>query len=560
MLPKVAVDITARNKTQSGRKEAERDLEGFAKRASKTAREGGFEKLGKQVESLQRFRTVSFGFDATGRSLATIGHVANDVSAGVAGMTRNVLTFGGVAPKAFQAAAAGAATATGAVAGLAAALVGVGVGTYVFGDKWAKIGADVGRTAKDLGVSSRELQARRGAAARFGVSEDQVDASLEGLGSTLYDAKYGANNLALGAMNQLGVKFREREDGTLDVGAMMDDLADAIARQKNPLVQRKLAAIFGVSGMLPALREGSGALTAEGADYLASGAAFTDQEVADATAARRKSVRLRQQLGAVEKGLGTKAMGFTGAAADVGVDVLRGGGRSVERAGRVITDGAKALMSGGAEAARRLVDGAERSARRMEQGFDAFARRIEHQESRGRQLDRRGRPLTSSAGAIGARQMLPETAKRAAKLGGIPWDEHRFMYDKAYNQQLGDVWLSKLLADFDGNQVLAAAAYNAGEGRLTGYYKGKGKNRRYVRGWLERFGDPRKGQISNEDFAAKIPFDETRDYVRNTANMAVAKTEVTINLKGAPTGTTATVKGGPNVDVSVNVARSMDGH
>lgn len=558
MLPKVAIDVVSRDKTESGRKASERSMAASAKKIGAIG-EGGFASLGKRVESLTRFRTLSFGFDAVGRSLSTVGGISRDTAGAVEGMTRNVLTFGGAAPKAFGAAASGAATAAGAVAGLSAAIIGLGVGTYMLGDKWAKLGSDVGRTAKDLGVSTRDLQARRGAGERFGVSSDQVDSSIEGLGSTLYDAKYGANNLALGAMNQLGLKMKEREDGSIDVNAMMDDLADAIARQKNPMVQRKLAAIFGVSGMLPALRQGSGALKAEGDDYLKTGAAFTDAEVAKSEAVRKKSVRLRQQLGAIEKNVGVAAESATGAAADAGVDGLRGLGRKADQAGSSITGAARDFSRGAKEAGRRLSDGADRSARRMDQGFEAFKARIIGKESRGRQLDRRGRPLTSPKNAIGRMQVLEKTGIAAARRAGIPWDPQRFRYDADYNEQIGTAELSRLYEKYDGNQVLAAAAYNAGEGRLDGMWTGKGKSRRYYRGWLERFGDPRKGEISDQAFADRIPFPETRDYANKTAAMGAAKAEVTINIKGAPPGTVARSSAGPGVEVAVNVARSLDG-
>lgn len=567
MKPSIAVDIVARDKTEAGRKAAERSFGGFARKTAATAREGGFEKLGKQVESLTRFRTLSFGFDSAGRSIASVGSISRGVTEQVGGLTRSILGAGVAGRGAMGAIAESAATATGAVFGLAAAVVAIGVGTYALGDKWAKIGADVGKTAKDLGVSDQALQRRRGAAERFGVSSDQVDAGYEGLGSTLYDAKYGANNLALGALTQLGVKMKEGPDGQIDVDAMMDDIADGIARQKDPLVQRKLASIFGVSGMLPALRKGSGTLKAEGDDFMKTGAAFTPGEVAKSEEVRRKSVRLRQQLSAIEKSAGVAAEGATGYAADKGVAMARGLGQAAGE----IKDSSVSLAHSGRQAGDDLVAGAKRAAAALNNtyeghgrprgGFDAFARRIERKESAGgHQFEwRRGRghgPLTSSAGAIGAMQMLPETAKRAAAYAGVKWDENRFRNDKGYNEQLGRAELQRLLAMFGGSEVLAAAAYNAGPGVLKGPYKDR-KGRTHS-GWLDRFGDPSKGEISEAEFASKIPFPETRDYVAKTAMAGAAKAEVTINVKGLPAGSSATVKGGQDVNVALNVARSLD--
>lgn len=577
MTPKVAVDIVSRDKSDAGFRAVERRAQSFSRKTKEVSRESGLDRLGRQIDGLNRFRALSFGFDAAGRSLSGVSAIAKDTSGAVAGMTRNVLTFGGAAPRAFQAAAAGAATAAGAVAAATAAVVGLGVATYMLGDKWAKIGAGVGRRAEDLGLSAEALQKRRAAAERFGVAPDQTDSAFEGLGDTLYDAKYGANNLALGVMNQLGLKMKEKADGSIDTEAMMDDLADAIAKQKNPQVQRKLAAVFGVSDMLPALRKGSGALKAEGDDYMKSGAALSDAEIAKAKEAERQGVRLKQQLGAVEKGFGVAAMGTVGPISEKTVAGLRGGAIKLNEAGGVIKEAGRELERAGKNAGSAILDAAQRagqvilesqglspasSGARRPGGFDAFAKRIRWQESRDRQFDRNGRPLTSSAGAIGAMQVLPETGERAARRAGIPWDPQRFRHDKAYNEQIGRAELARLMAKYDGNEVLAAAAYNAGEGRLDGPYRGR--NGKMQTGWLERFGDPRKGEISDAEFAARIPFDETRNYVKNTAALGAgqqgpAKAEVTINLKGVPQGASTTVRGGRDVEVAVNVARSLEG-
>ena len=132
-----------------------------------------------------------------------------------------------------------------------------------------------------------------------------------------------------------------------------------------------------------------------------------------------------------------------------------------------------------------------------------FAARIEHQESGGRQFDRYGRPLTSPKGAVGVMQMLPDTARSAARLAGIPWDENAFRTNPDYNRRLGRAELARLMKKYGGDQALVASAYNAGEHRTDQ--------------WIKRFGDPRKGEISDAKFIARIPFAETRQYAQNTA-------------------------------------------
>jgi soluble lytic murein transglycosylase len=68
--------------------------------------------------------------------------------------------------------------------------------------------------------------------------------------------------------------------------------------------------------------------------------------------------------------------------------------------------------------------------------------------------------------------------------------------------------LHDLLEDFDGSYIMAAVAYNAGPRRVSQ--------------WIERNGDPRKGEIDPIDWVEKIPFSETRNYVQRVLeNMQV---------------------------------------
>lgn len=564
MQPKIAVDIIARDKTEAGRKAAERSLGGFSKKTQQAAREGGLDRLGRQIEGLQRFRTLSFGFDAAGRSLVNVGGIARDTSGAVSAMTRSVLTFGGAAPLAFQKAATGAAAATGAVAGLAAAVAGLAVGTYLWGDRWAKIGQDLGNRAKDLGMSPQALQARRGAAERYGVSADQTDGAIEGLGDTLYNAKYGGDNLALGVLNQLGLKIKEDGAGNIDTDAMLGDIADAIARQKNPAVQKKLAQIFGVQGMLPALRQGSAALSAEGSDYMASGAALTDAQVAQAEDARRKSVRLRQQLGAIEKAGGVAAMGAVGPMADAGVAVLRGDGAAVK-------ESAGTLVEGATVAAEKLVEGAAEAGGAMNplRGLQHFLNRFQGPKS----FDALGREM---AGA------------KAAGLSGVKAD--RAAQALAYFQSMGwsPAQASGLVANIaeesgfdpnivgDGGRAFGLAQWHPDRQANFKAWSGKDIRKASFEDQLafmhheltagsERAAGARlRGASSGAEAGAIVSryYERPRDRDGEAADRArlAKKIEVAISLRGAPAGTTASVRGADGeVAVAMNVARGMEG-
>lgn len=114
----------------------------------------------------------------------------------------------------------------------------------------------------------------------------------------------------------------------------------------------------------------------------------------------------------------------------------------------------------------------------------------------------------SPRGAIGTMQLLAGTARDMAKKLGVPFSLQRLMTDAKYNVQLGTEYLNTMLQRYGGNQMLATAAYNAGPGAVDS--------------WLARFGDPRTGAISDSEFAARIPFSETRNYVSKVGAAAGA--------------------------------------
>lgn len=109
--------------------------------------------------------------------------------------------------------------------------------------------------------------------------------------------------------------------------------------------------------------------------------------------------------------------------------------------------------------------------------------------------------VISGAGARGLMQVMPATAKLVAGDLGI-LSQHstdRLIREWDYNAKLGANYLAGLAGDFDGNVVMMAAGYNAGPRRPMQ--------------WMERFGDPRKGQMDIVDWIEHIPFNETRNYV-----------------------------------------------
>jgi len=109
--------------------------------------------------------------------------------------------------------------------------------------------------------------------------------------------------------------------------------------------------------------------------------------------------------------------------------------------------------------------------------------------------------VISGAGARGLMQVMPATAQLVAKELGILGGHKtgKLTSDWQYNAKLGANYLSGLAADFNGNVVMMAAGYNAGPRRPIS--------------WMERYGDPRVGEVDMVDWIETIPFSETRNYV-----------------------------------------------
>jgi soluble lytic murein transglycosylase len=106
----------------------------------------------------------------------------------------------------------------------------------------------------------------------------------------------------------------------------------------------------------------------------------------------------------------------------------------------------------------------------------------------------------SRAGARGLMQLMPATARKVAGWIGEEYSKSRLLSDWRYNVRLGETYLSRRTSQFGGSYVMAAAAYNAGAGRVDQ--------------WIGEFGDPRTGQIDMIDWMEQIPFNETRNYVQ----------------------------------------------
>lgn len=102
---------------------------------------------------------------------------------------------------------------------------------------------------------------------------------------------------------------------------------------------------------------------------------------------------------------------------------------------------------------------------------------------------------TSHRGAVGLMQLMPETAEWIAEQLNDKSYSVEGLHEPDRNIRYGTWYLAELEREFQGNDVLALAAYNAGRGN--------------VKAWMEEH----NWSYKFRDIDA-IPYKETRDYVR----------------------------------------------
>lgn len=147
------------------------------------------------------------------------------------------------------------------------------------------------------------------------------------------------------------------------------------------------------------------------------------------------------------------------------------------------------------------------------------------QESGGKQFGKDGKPLTSTAGAIGVAQVMPGTAPEAAKLAGLPWDERRYQQDAGYNEALGKAYMAKQLQTFGGDVPKALAAYNMGPGSAARGNGVAGLVAKHGENWLQH------APAETRDYVAKI----TKNAGINGAATAAAPASMRVASAGAGT-------------------------
>lgn len=112
----------------------------------------------------------------------------------------------------------------------------------------------------------------------------------------------------------------------------------------------------------------------------------------------------------------------------------------------------------------------------------------------------------SGVGASGLMQVMPATAQYVAKKIGLSDFKKTDITDIETNLTLGTNYLKMVFDQHGQSPVLASAGYNAGPSRPSL--------------WKRRLGENR--QVEGAIFTELIPFDETRDYVKNVMSNTVA--------------------------------------
>jgi soluble lytic murein transglycosylase len=118
-----------------------------------------------------------------------------------------------------------------------------------------------------------------------------------------------------------------------------------------------------------------------------------------------------------------------------------------------------------------------------------------------RQESRFATAVKSDAGAAGLMQIMPDTARWAARQIGMKGYRKGLIHQVDVNIKLGTFYMKTVFNQFDANPVLASAAYNAGPTRARQWCGSK----------------PLEGAI----YVETIPFDETRDYVKKVMSNTI---------------------------------------
>ncbi len=116
-----------------------------------------------------------------------------------------------------------------------------------------------------------------------------------------------------------------------------------------------------------------------------------------------------------------------------------------------------------------------------------------------RQESRYQTAIRSKVGAVGLMQLMPYTARSLARSLKMPIPSKGDLTNPEINVKLGIKYMEKVFAKFDNNMIFAIASYNAGPV--------------VVKQWKRRYKN-----FDADEIVERIPYDETRNYVKKVLN------------------------------------------
>lgn len=225
----------------------------------------------------------------------------------------------------FRALGDSATAASAAIATVAAA----GAGTWAATSAAADAAVRLDQFAKQSGVAAERLQAWQTVAVASGQEADEFAEALRDMNIELSDAATGGKDELAQLLNRVGIAARNADGSIRDANAVFLDFADAVARQKDPMIQYRMAILaFGEdtgAKLLPVLREGSAAFRDAEKAMRDTGSAISQQQI-DRLKVFRAQWNLTRQamssmatsaLSRIAPALSTLSKGFTDALARV---------------------------------------------------------------------------------------------------------------------------------------------------------------------------------------------------------------------------------------------------
>lgn len=177
-------------------------------------------------------------------------------------------------------------------------------------------------------------------------------------------------------------------------------------------------------------------------------------------------------------------------------------------------------------------------------GGQGFIRRIAYAEGG-------GAGVISPKNAMGIMQVTEDAGKQAAAEMGIEYSREHLLNDNSYNVMIGKHILNRLLHKYSGNEIVAAAAYNSGEGTVAKALGGGGlpSNPEEVAAFVSRLPNETQGYVKKVMGSDGVGYDPTPGsvhYVQNQ-NAPGAPIPLSVQLEQGATAAEQMAPGDPDI-------------